>query len=95
MLRILIDQYLEGTAPLSVIEVYLVENLQNILDSKDQNKINSFNRVDANLIAFGEGIIDESRLMRRLFRERKILKDVYYWDTSEGHSIVYNYDFTN
>ena len=98
MLRVLIDKYLEGSGSLEELELYLVENLQSMLDFGGGEYNNAVNRIDVNMIRFRLGEIDEPRFMRRLFRERKNLKDIYsttYTTTAEGNRVNYNFDFTS
>ena len=60
----LINLYLIGKTSLREVETYVAENLQEILDSNDENAIEITNRVEADLVEFGEGIIDKATLRK-------------------------------
>jgi len=61
-----IDSYLLSHCSLRDLEAWLVSNLQQILDSGEEAAIDFANKVDADFVELGEGIIDESTLRERL-----------------------------
>ena len=61
-----IDRYLIGRADLRQLESWLVSRLQSILDSGDARLIENANSLDADLVEYGEGLLDEQALHRRL-----------------------------
>ena len=63
-----IDSYLLGKISLHHLEEWLINNLQNIIDSADKNAIDLANRVDADLVELTEGLIDESTIREYLQR---------------------------
>ena len=60
-----IDSYLTLRSTIRDLETWLVSNLQQILDSGDDNAIEVANRVDADLVELGEGLVDEATLRER------------------------------
>jgi len=60
------EHYLRDRADVRELEAWLLTHLQPILDSKDDMAIRIANRLDADLIQLGEGLIDASDLARRL-----------------------------
>lgn len=63
-----VECYLTERCSLRDLEAWLLSNLQGILDSGDKTAIEVANQVDADLIEFGEGLIDEATLRERLER---------------------------
>ncbi|MBI3321728.1 MAG: hypothetical protein HYZ91_05620 [Candidatus Omnitrophica bacterium] len=63
-----LKQYLDQEASLQGLGERLLSHLQEILDSGDQDTIRLANQVDADLVEFNEGLIDESILRERLER---------------------------
>ena len=61
-----IDRCLVGSSSLQDLETWLVAHLQAILDSGDERATGIANRIDADLIEFGEGLIDEAAFRSRL-----------------------------
>ena len=53
-----IDRYLVGETTARELEIWLISNLQRILDSKDESAINLANAVDAGLVNLSEKVID-------------------------------------
>ena len=69
MIRELLDQiyrYINGLCTLQDLESWIVLNLQRILDSGDDETIEIANRIDADLIGIGEGLIEETTLREYL-----------------------------
>jgi hypothetical protein len=62
----LVDRYLQGAASFAQLEVGLVQRLQSILDSGDSSLIKFANSVDADLIEYNEGLVDDAELRARL-----------------------------
>lgn len=60
------DSYLLGMIALSDLEDWLVSNLQEILDSGEQQTIDIANHLDADIVEFGEGLIEVPTLNERL-----------------------------
>jgi hypothetical protein len=60
------DSYLLLRSTVRDLETWLMSNLQGILDSGDNEAAELTNRVDADLIELGEGLIDETTLRERL-----------------------------
>ena len=58
--------YLDGHCSLHKLEVWLLANLQSILDSGDNASIEIANYLDADLIQYGEGLIEEGSVVERL-----------------------------
>ena len=54
-----IDSYILSRYTLRDLETWLVSNLQQILDSGEETAIDLANKVDADLVELGEGLIDE------------------------------------
>lgn len=61
-----IDLYLLLRCTVRDVETWLLSNLQEILDSGDSKAIEVANRVDADFVELGEGLIDEATLRERL-----------------------------
>jgi len=61
-----IDRYLTGQCDRKELERWLVEHLQAILDSGNEQAIKLANQVDAALIEIQEGLLTEEALKRRL-----------------------------
>lgn len=61
-----IDHYLIEQSSLEELQTWLLSNLQDILDSSDKAAIDVANQVDADLVEFHEGLIDEITLRERL-----------------------------
>jgi len=61
-----IDSYLVLHSTLQDLETWLVSNLQRILDSGEEAAIDLANEIDADLVEFGEGIMDELAFRERL-----------------------------
>ena len=61
-----IDAFLLGQSTLEDLENWLVEHLQDILDSSDQRAIDMANQVDSDLVEYGENIMNISTLVERL-----------------------------
>jgi hypothetical protein len=55
-------QYLGGARSTSELEEWLLSNLQNLLDSRDDGAIQMANQVDALLVEMSEGLISEDQL---------------------------------
>ncbi len=53
------DSYLLLYCTLQDLEAWLVSNLQQILDSGEKADVDLANKVDADLVELGEGIMDE------------------------------------
>lgn len=60
----MIEKYLNGGATLDEFEIWLLGNLQRILDSRDETSIRMANQIDADLMELGEGLLDNE-----VFRE--------------------------
>lgn len=67
-LRASLERYLNQQGSLRDIEKWLLSNLQEILDSGNQQAVELTNQVDADLVEFGEGLIDEAMLKDRFAR---------------------------
>ncbi|HKZ50152.1 MAG TPA: hypothetical protein VJ256_00120 [Dehalococcoidia bacterium] len=61
-----IERYLIGRCSLRDLEIWLLSNLQTVLDSDDEAAIRVADEVDADLVWLGEGLIDEATLRERL-----------------------------
>ena len=61
-----IDSFLVGQSTLEDLENWLVGHLQDILDSGDQRATDIANQVDADLVEYGEGLMNISTLVNRL-----------------------------
>jgi hypothetical protein len=61
-----IDAYLTGVIPLTQLEDWVISHLQEILNSGDQKAIEIANKMDADIVQFGEGIFDKLTLHDRL-----------------------------
>lgn len=59
-------RYLSGRCTLQDVEVWLLSNLQGILDSGDEKMTEVANQIDADLVELGENLIDEATLRERL-----------------------------
>lgn len=69
MLRELLNRmygYVIARSTLSDLETWLLSNLQQILDSGDDEAIEVANHLDADLVQLGEGLIDEATFRQRL-----------------------------
>lgn len=60
------DNYLTQRSSLKDLERWLLSNLQRVLDSGDKKAIEVANQIDADLVEFGEQLIDEATLRQRL-----------------------------
>ncbi|MBI4595050.1 MAG: hypothetical protein HY730_01575 [Candidatus Tectomicrobia bacterium] len=61
-----IYNFLLSRCTLRDLEAWLVANLQDILDSKDAQAVELADKIDADLVALGEKLIDEATLYERL-----------------------------
>ena len=61
-----LEIYLNDGCPLQEVERWLVAHLQEILDSREQAAIEFTNQVDAALVEFAAGVLDEVELRQRL-----------------------------
>ena len=61
-----IRDYLNDQCTLQDLEVWVLSNLQKILDSGDKATIAIANEIDADLVELGEGLIDELTLREHL-----------------------------
>lgn len=61
-----IRDYLNDRCTLQDLEVWVLSNLQRILDSGDEAAIDVANEIDADLVELGEGLIDEVTLREHL-----------------------------
>ena len=62
-LRYQLQHYMNGKTLLSDLEDWLVANLQSILDAGDEKVIEVANEIDADLMEFRDGSIDEKTLL--------------------------------
>jgi hypothetical protein len=60
------DSYLLAHCTRRDLETWLLSNLQIILDSGEKAAIDLANKVDADLVEFGEGLMDELTLREHL-----------------------------
>ena len=65
-IRARVEQFLVGRTSLSDLEAWLVGNLQLILDSGDAAAVALANALDADIVQFDEGLLDERELVERL-----------------------------
>jgi hypothetical protein len=72
--------YVLGISTLQELEEWLLCNLQNILDSGDDRAADIANELDADLVEFTEGIIDESDIRGHLQRHMITMTPVIYTD---------------
>lgn len=61
-----IDRFLLLRCTVRDLETWLLSHLQQILDSGDTKAVEVANKVDADLIELGEGLIDEAVFRQRL-----------------------------
>jgi len=61
-----LETYLNDSCPLQQVEEWVVAHLQEILNSGDQEAIQLANQVDAALVEFSAGALDEVVLRQRL-----------------------------
>ena len=61
-----LETYLNDGCPLQELERWLVAHLQEILDARDQAAIELANQIDAALVEFSAGVLDEVTLRQRL-----------------------------
>ena len=61
-----LKRYLDQEASLQELGEWLLSHLQEVLDSGDQDTIRLANQVDADLVEFNEGLIDEATLREHL-----------------------------
>ncbi len=76
-----IDSYLLLQHTLRDLETWLLSNLQQILDSGEEAAIDLANKVDADLVELGEGLIDEltfREYLQSYIRIRETLPCEYY-----------------
>lgn len=66
-----IDRYLASHVPLSDLENWVMYNVQVLLDSGDPSAVDLATRVDADLAALDQGLIDEPTLRSRLASYRR------------------------
>ena len=64
----LIEGYLGGEVAIRALETWVVSSVQPILDSDDEEAINAINEVDASLVEYGMGVLDDDLLEKR-FRD--------------------------
>jgi hypothetical protein len=67
-LRASLERYLNQQGSLRDIEEWLLTHLQDILDSGNQQAVELANQVDADIVEFGEGLLDEAMLKARFVR---------------------------
>lgn len=60
-----IDSYLVLRSTVRDLETWLLSNLQQILNSGDKELIELANKVDADFMELGEGLVDEATLRNR------------------------------
>ncbi len=70
------DRYLTGGTSLRDLERWLVSNLQEILNCGDKTAIQAANQVDADLMEFGEGLIDGTTLLERIASWARLVETV-------------------
>lgn len=63
-----IRDYINGLSSLQALEEWLLANLQQVLDSGDNDAIRIANELDAGIVELGENLIDESALRDNLLR---------------------------
>ena len=80
-----IRDYLLGRIKISELEEWLVGNLQAVLDSKDEKATDIANELDADLVEFGEGIIDESTIRQHL-QDHTITSPIIYVNVPKASS---------
>ena len=61
-----IDSYILFRCTLRDLEVWLISNLQRIIDAGEEATIDLANEIDADLVQLGEGLIDELTFRERL-----------------------------
>lgn len=61
-----VNDYLNSHCTLRDLQTWLLSNLQRILDSGDEAAIEVANQIDADLVEFGEGLIDETAVRERI-----------------------------
>lgn len=71
----LVEAYLDGKVAVRDLETWVVSSLQAILDSEDEEVVTAVNEVDAGLVEYVAGVLDDDLLEKRLrdvlFRFRK------------------------
>ena len=75
------NMYLLGRITLQELEEWLVANLQVILDSGDDRSTHLANELDAELIQYGEGIIDELTIREHIERQTLSTPPIMYVDS--------------
>ena len=76
-IRTSIDHYLAGRTTLSQLEGWLVGNLQAILDSHEGDAVTLADALDADLVEFGEGLLDARELLDRLAGYNRAEETIY------------------
>ena len=71
-----IHLYLIRMLPYLELESWLIEHLQQILDSGEAATIELANQVDADLVELGEGLLTEQELSRRLERYLRLAETI-------------------
>ena len=81
-----LETYLNDGCPLQEVERWLVAHLQEILDSREQAAIEFTNQVDAALVEFAAGVLDEVELRQRLDGLLRLEKTISLVLPSSFHS---------
>ncbi len=61
-----VNGYLNSHCTLRDLQTWLLSNLQQILDSGGEAAIEMADQIDADLVEFGEGLIDETAVRERI-----------------------------
>ncbi len=61
-----LSRYSAGLSTVTGLEMWLVSELQNILDTRDQEAISLANEVDGILVEFSEALTSEPELLERI-----------------------------
>lgn len=80
------NAYLMGRITLHQLEEWLLTNLQSILDCGDDRAIKIANELDADLVEFGENLIDKSTIREHLQRYCVFAMPIIYSDSPASAS---------
>jgi hypothetical protein len=83
-----LHRYLCAYTSLEDLETWILSNLQKVLDSRDALALDLANEIDADLIEFNEGLIDQLVLRRRLEGYNRRGRTVFV--QTPGASLLYS-----
>jgi hypothetical protein len=81
-----LETYLNDGCPLQELERWLVAHLQEILDARDQAAIELANQIDAALVEFSAGVLDEVALRQQLDGLLRLEKTISLFLPNPFHS---------